>query len=131
MASNDSKIKIITTPAKEHNVFSKKTYETNSKEKAEKPVINKDVSPINKEVGLFRKPISTDRKEEELSKQVSAFSNPKEGKEQNRESLLAENKSFEKKAPGKSGETDRSKIEIKAPVKVESISKTPPISNIT
>lgn len=115
MVNNDSKIKIITTPAKEHNVFSKKTYETNSKEKAEKPekpVINKDVSPINKEVGMFRKPISTERKEEELSKQVSAFSNPKEGKETNRESLLADNKSFEKKAPAKSeiGETDRSKI---------------------
>lgn len=64
MISNDSKPKIITTPAKDHNVFSKKTYETNSKEKekAEKPVINKDVSPINKEVSLFRKPISTDKK---------------------------------------------------------------------
>lgn len=62
MVNNDSKLKIITTPAKDHNVFSKKTYETNSKEKAEKP-ITKDVSPINKEVSnIYHKPISTDKK---------------------------------------------------------------------
>jgi hypothetical protein len=65
LTNNDSKIKIITTPSKDNIVFNKKAYEINSKEKVERPVASKDVSPINKEANMFKKTPSSDKKEEE------------------------------------------------------------------
>jgi hypothetical protein len=55
----------------------------NSKEKTEKSAISKDVSPISKEVNMFKKAPSTDKKEEDfvMGKPMSPQSVTKDAKE--------------------------------------------------